>query len=749
MGRLTGMVRLIIHLNGTVQGVGFRPFVYRTAKKLGLKGFVANDSTGVLIEVEGGKESVDNFLLRLNRDKPPLSSIYHQELRFDDPAGYRAFEIRASTVSGQKDAVLLPDIATCDECIQELGDAGDRRYMYPFINCTDCGPRFTIIESLPYDRPNTTMKIFSMCPECLREYKDPSDRRFHAQPNACPLCGPAVMLLDKRGSMVAKGQEAISLLLRKLSTGCIAAVKGIGGYHLVCDATSDHAVVLLRERKRRTEKPFAVMFRDLFQLKIYAEPTVLEEALLSSPSRPVVLVRKRGDALESVSPGLGTLGAFLPYSPIHHILLNGLDSPIVATSGNLSEEPIVKGDDEALERLSPLSDFMLVHNRPIHRRCDDSVTKIVGGYPQVIRRSRGYVPLPVLLPFRLRRKVLAVGGHKKNTFAIGFDDRIIISQHIGDMETPESMDFFVEAIDDLSSIYGFEPEIVVHDLHPGYETSRWAATRSGVEIIPVQHHYAHILSCMAENGLTDMVLGVAWDGTGYGEDGTIWGGEFLVCDLSNYERVYHFRPLRLIGGEKAVREPRRIGLSILFELFDEEAMGMDFPSVGSFGKSEIEPLFMAWKKGINSPLTSSVGRLIDGLASLSGISQICNYEAQAAMMVEELFDYNIKDHYSYRIGEHGIDWLPMFHDLLQDADKDGAPTRFINTLVKIVLDLADMAGMEKICLSGGVFQNDPLSGLIIEGLKRKGCRVYINRQVPANDGGISLGQAVYGGMLKV
>ena len=740
------MVRLKLHLKGVVQGMGFRPFVYRTAKGLGLKGYVINDTAGVFVEIEGLKDNIDRFLCVLNYEKPSLADIYYQEAIYEEPVGYDDFEIRPSTRSEHNEVVLLPDIATCKECIEELTAHNDRRFGYPFINCTSCGPRFTIIEKLPYDRSNTTMKGFQMCPACHKEHNNPSNRRFHAQPNACPDCGPNISLLKDDGTTIPEGQGVIEAVFEKIKDGSIVAIKGIGGFHLVCDATNDSTVALLRKRKGRPDKPFAVMFRDMEQVKEYAEPTELEESILILPSRPIVLVKKKKGLLDIASPHLNSVGVFLPYSPLHYIILKGLDFPVVATSGNLSQEPIVKENDEALKKLSPISHFILLHNRPIHRRCDDSVVKVVGGYPQIIRRSRGYAPLPITLPFRLTRRILAVGGHQKNTFAIGFEDRIIVSQHISDMETIESMEYFEEAIDDLSFIYKFEPDIIVHDLHPGYETTRWAIKQKGIEKIAIQHHYAHILSCMAENGLNEKVIGVAWDGTGYGEDGTLWGGEFLTCDSNSYERAFHLKPFRLIGGEKAVREPRRIALSILFELFNDKVMDMDIPLIRGFKEKELAILWIAWQKKINSPLSSSAGRLFDALASFLGILQVCTYEAQAAMMIEDLFDPNVKDYYSYNIKDGEIDWVPTFHDLFQDSDKAKVPTRFINTLSRIILEVVSLIGEKRVCLSGGVFQNSPLCGIITEELQKKGFLVYTQKLVPANDGGISLGQAFFGGM---
>jgi len=734
-------MRTKLEIIGAVQGVGFRPFVYRLAKELDLRGWIINTPEGVKIEVEG--ENLDVFLKRLQEEKPPLAYIYSISFEYAEEVGYTDFEIKESHSEGKREVFILPDVGTCDECLKEVFDPKDRRYMYPFTNCTHCGPRFTIIEKLPYDRPNTTMKVFKMCQECEREYNDPTNRRFHAQPNACPKCGPRVFVYNKEGNLLGKSEEAINLAIQAVKEGKIVAVKGIGGFHLICDATNEKAVNTLRMRKRRQEKPFAVMFKSLQQLKEYARPTNLEEALLSSSQRPIVLIEKVQDSLpEAIAPGLKRIGAFLPYSPLHYIILSKLDVPVVATSGNYSEEPIVKDNEEALNKLSEIADLILVHNREIKRRCDDSVVKVVGGIPLPIRRSRGYAPLPIRLPYKLKNKVLATGGMLKNTFAIAWNDKVFISQHVGDVENYQTLKSFEEMVFDLMNLYQFEPEIVVCDMHPRYETTKWAECFSeerNIPLLKVQHHYAHILSCMAENGIEDEVLGIAWDGTGYGEDGTLWGGEFLVCHYKNYKRAYHFKPFRLIGGEKAVKEPRRVALSLLLEIFGEKALDFNLP----FDRKELEMLFNAWSKGINSPFSSSVGRLFDAVCSLLGIRHINNYEGQSAMVLEDLYNPTIKDHYSYSIEGQIIDWRTTILDILQDKEREKVPSRFINTLAKIALDIARRVGIEKVCLSGGVMQNDPLVSKIKEGLTKDSFWVYTHQKVPANDGGLCLGQVAY------
>lgn len=743
------MRRLKVHIKGAVQGVGFRPFVYRLAKELGLKGFVINDTGGVYLEVEGEKKSLELFLLRLSSEKPPLARIHFLDFQFLEPEGYQGFEIRESSQFGEREAFILPDMATCEDCLRELFDPSDRRYLYPFINCTNCGPRFTIIERLPYDRPNTTMKSFHMCPKCLREYEDPGDRRFHAQPNACPECGPWLSLYSSKGELLAERERALELSVELLKGGSILALKGIGGFHLMCDALSEPAVSLLRERKRRKEKPFAVMFSSLKELLTYAELSNLEKALLLSPERPIVLVRAKGGLAPSVAPGLKRIGAFLPYSPLHHIILRYVGRPLVATSGNLSDEPIVYKDGEALEKLSKLADYILLHNREIRRRCDDSVVKVVGGFALPVRRSRGYAPIFITLPFELKRRVLAVGGMLKNTFALGFKDRVLLSQHVGDVENLSTLQSFEEMVFDLMELYNFEPELLVCDMHPRYETTRWARRFSEEESLPLlelQHHFAHILSCMAEHGIEGEVLGIAWDGTGYGEDGTLWGGEFLACSYRKCRRLFYFSPFRLIGGERAVKEPRRVALSLLFELFEDRTLELDLPTIRSFERKELYNLYRAWNSGLNSPYTSSAGRLFDGVASLLGVRQSISYEGQASMMLEDLFDPEERDHYPFEIDGPKIDWKPLFNALIEEKDKRRAVSRFINALARVCLEVARRVGIERVCLSGGVMQNDPLVSRIRELLEVEGYKVYVHQRVPANDGGLSLGQVVFGGL---
>lgn len=741
-----------MRLKGCLQGVGFRPFVYNTAKHLGLHGYVRNDASGVELEIEGPKEALEQLLVILDNEKPRMAHIASRELQFLEPLGYEDFQILPSTNHGPKEASILPDIATCTQCLEELKDQRNRRFAYPFITCCHCGPRFTIVTGIPYDRPNTTMSLFEMCQACHDEYEDPSDRRFHAQPIACPSCGPTLFLVSKEGKRLDLGKKALDTAIEAIKAGSTIALKGIGGYHLMADAQNEAALFTLRARKGRANKPFAVMFPDLAAIHRFALLTGLEEALILAPERPIVLVKSRPGSLPgTIAPGLDRIGVFLPYSPIHHMLLEALKIPVIATSGNFSEEPIVKDDDEALEKLTRYADFLLLHDRQIERRCDDSVLKVVGGMPAIVRRSRGYVPLPLRLPFRLKRNVLATGGFLKNTFALGFEDQVILSQHIGDLSTPEAMEAYRGAIKDLSSLYGFKPELIVHDLHPAYPTTGWAKTQSKIPAVAMQHHFAHVIACMAENGLEGKALGIAWDGAGLGTDGTVWGGEFLACTYSSFERLAWFRPLKLIGGEIAQREPRRMALGVLFELFGEEALQLKLPPTESFSRQDLRVLFQAWKLGINAPLTSSAGRLFDALASLLGICQVSSYEAEAAMKLESIAAKEAIGPYPFSLEGGMIDTLPMFSEAIRETrlgiPKERIVSRFLATLAEVCFYVVKDAGIPQVCLTGGVFLNDPLTALIQKKLHGRFLVFRHNRTSPG-DGSISLGQAVYGGLME-
>ncbi|WP_457639565.1 carbamoyltransferase HypF [Persephonella sp.] len=743
------MKRFKIHLTGAVQGVGFRPFVFNLAKSLNLNGYVINDTYGVIIEVEGEEADLNRFLIKLQTDKPPLAHIFSQEITELPPAGYTDFEIRKSKETGKKEVFILPDISTCGQCLKELEDPEDRRYRYPFINCTNCGPRFTIIEKLPYDRPNTTMKTFKMCPECEKEYNDPNNRRFHAQPNACPVCGPHISLYTSDRKLATEKEEALKKTVELLRKGKILAVKGIGGFHLVCDATDNRAVETLRERKRRGEKPFAVMFRDINLIKEYAYISDFEEAVILSPEKPIVVVKKKEstDLSPYVAPYLDRIGVFLPYSPLHHLLLKECGKPLVMTSANLSDEPIVKDNAEAFEKLSIFTDYILTHNRDIRNRADDSVVRVINKKISFIRRSRGYAPLPIKLPFKLNKKVLAVGAHQKNTTAIAFGDKAFLSQHIGDLETVDACKNFEDVIFSFLRLYDFQPEVVVSDLHPRYYSTQWAqrfSQEKNIPLIQIQHHFAHALSLMAENQIKDeKIFAVCWDGTGYGEDGNLWGGEFLKTDYTGYERVFHFKYFRLIGGEKAVKEPKRVALSILFDMF-----GRNIPETytkKAFSEKEISMLYTAWKKGLNSPFSSSAGRLFDAAASILDIRQTLSYEGQSGMIMENLYDWSVKDSYPFEVRDSIVDWRPLFEALLTDkAPISVKVSRFINSLSEVVIHCYRQTGDGlKLGLTGGVFQNKFLTEKVIQLAQREKISALVHQKAPPNDGGISLGQVVY------
>lgn len=580
--------RAKIIVRGAVQGVGFRPFVYRLATELNLVGWVLNSAQGVFIEVEGTKEVLDHFLLRLEKEKPPRAGIQSLEFSFLDPIGFDSFEIRQSDGSGERSVLVLPDIATCSDCLREVFDPADRRHLYPFTNCTNCGPRFTIIESLPYDRPNTSMKQFTMCPECQKEYDDPLNRRFHAQPNACANCGPHLELWDERGDVLSRYHDALLEAAKIVQGGKILALKGLGGFLFIVDARNEAVVILLRERKHREEKPFALMYPSLDLVKEQCEVSEFEERLLLSPESPIVLLSRKQsiDIAASVAPKNPYLGVMLPYTPLHHILMRELHSPVVATSGNLKDEPICTDEHEALDRLHGIADVFLIHNRPIVRHVDDSVVRVVLGRELVLRRARGYAPLPIHLKEALPN-ILAVGAHLKNTVALSVGKEIFISQHIGDLETKEAYSAFCKVIGDFRQLYEATPEFIACDMHPDYLSTKYAEDW-GTPVIPVQHHHAHVAACMAENELEGPVLGVSWDGTGYGLDGTIWGGEFILTDEISFKGVGHFRQFRLPGGESAIKEPRRTALGVLYEIFGGKVSERkDLIPIQSFSEGEL------------------------------------------------------------------------------------------------------------------------------------------------------------------
>jgi len=744
------MERRAIAIQGTVQGVGFRPFVYGLACQLRLGGFVKNQISGVCIEVEGEIGPLDQFLAQLVSRLPPLARIDEISWGTQPPRGDRIFRIESSGqgVSGQ--ILIAPDAATCDDCLAELFDPRDRRYRYPFLNCTNCGPRLTIVTGAPYDRERTTMARFPMCPDCRAEYEDPSDRRFHAQPIACPVCGPKLSLLNGVGRPM-ETDDPLRGFAEAIRAGKIGAIKGLGGYHLTCSVADALVVAELRRRKNREEKALAVMVGDVPSARALCEMDEIEEKLLTSQRRPIVLLRKRAGMCltNEVAPGNPRLGVMLPYTPLHHLLMremNGL--PLVMTSGNRSDEPIVCEEAEAVDVLRGICDLFLVHNRPIHVRCDDSVTRVIGGMESPVRRSRGYAPQPVALPVECRLPILAVGGQLKGAFAFGSGRRAILSHHMGDLDHFKAFTAFERDIALYEKLFDLKPTVIAHDLHPDYVSTRYARKR-GIPCIAVQHHHAHMASCMAENGLNERVIGVTFDGTGFGIDGAIWGGEFLVGDYSHFERAAHFRYVAMPGGERAIREPWRMAAAYLLDA--EMECNKFMARIPAESLRLVEAMI---RRKFNSPLTSSVGRLFDAVASLTGSQDWVSYEGQAAVRLEGIA-YSVPACGAYpfeisqpREGASIIDARPIIFTIARDLNagvkKDVMARRFHTTLVEIIFEVCSRimktTGICNIVLSGGTFMNELLNVEVSDRLTREGFRVYRHRLAPPNDGGLCLGQ---------
>ena len=750
-----------LRVTGTVQGVGFRPFVYRHAVALGLVGYVLNDSAGVLIEVEGPADRVAELTRLLLEDPPPLARVAGVEAEHLDPSGLATgFRIVESHDAGSADAPVSIDTTTCADCLAEVDDVADRRYGYAFTNCTNCGPRYTIVLSVPYDRPATTMAVFRMCERCQGEYDDPADRRFHAQPNACPQCGPRLswqQVPDAADTAPIVGSEALDAALDAVTSGRIVALKGIGGYHLVADATNDAAVAELRRRKARDDKPFAVMVESLAAARRLCELDDAAAGALASIRRPIVLAPRRpGQGLAAgVAPGLPELGLLLPYSPLHHLLVTRAGRPLVMTSGNLSDEPIAHDDADASVRLGSLVDGLLQHDRPIHIRCDDSVVRAAAGRLQVLRRSRGYAPEPLKLPFRANQAVLAVGAELKSTVSVARDNWVVASHHIGDLEHLATYRSFLQAVEHLPRLYGVVPQLVAHDMHPEYLSSKWAA-QLDLPTLAVQHHHAHVAACMVEHGRIEPVLGIAYDGLGYGPDGSLWGGELLIADLTTSRRVGHLRPVRMPGGVAAIREPWRMGAvwSAAAEGRHEAGhrsrrLGIDDTTVGFILDLAEHP---------SSPVTTSAGRLFDAVAALLGGRQRVSYEAQAAIELESLArTVRRADAPRYEgcatITHEGdavvLDPAPLVAALLADIDSGVEPRliaagfheAFGQATVEMAATIAEQHGLDTVALTGGVFQNARLTEVVENALREKGLDVLVHSAIPPNDGGISLGQA--------
>lgn len=742
----TSKKRVMLKLGGIVQGVGFRPFVYQKAVAFDLKGFVQNGADGITIEIEGESSKIERFLVEL-KTPPPLSridSLTSQEIELENT---QEFSIRDSD-EGMAKSMVSADISLCEACRKEMQDPKNRRYDYPFINCTDCGPRYSIIKDLPYDRAKTSMAPFSMCKACQKEYKDPRNRRYHAQPLSCFECGPKLSLLDIKGEILSSERSALDEVCDLIRSGETVAIKGVGGFHLVCDAGNEDAVRKLRENKNRPSKPLAVMFSSLKALKKEASITKQEEELILSRERPIVIVDKAKEAklAPSIAPKIDRIGVFLPYTPLHEILLKKLGCALVATSANLSDEPIITDETELLQKLSHVVAAVLTYDREIVNACDDSVA-MVAEQTLLLRMSRGYAPKSLPLKSPSAVKILALGANQKSTLALSFGDHLVLSPHIGDLVSLDAFEYFERTLETFKRFYGFSPDLIVCDKHPEYETTKWAKEQvkktPSIGYLEVQHHYAHALACMAEYSLEEKVLAFCFDGTGLGEgENVLWGGEVLIADPLEYERIMHLKPFRLIGAGKAVKEPRRVALALLFECFSyEEIAKMDNATVKSFTAQELEVMHAIWKKGINAPLSSSVGRLFDAVVSLAGISQTSGYEGESGLLIEcHAKGHQSNEGFTLEYGEKEIDYRQMVREILQIKDPKEVSSRFIQTLTEMVLSIAKKHPDLPVVLSGGVFQNRLLVTKLVSTLKKGGLRYYIQKESPVNDGGIALGQ---------
>ena len=744
------MIRKKVRVEGIVQGVGFRPFVFSLATRLRLAGRVGNDVHGVFAEVEGAADDVERFLTAVRTEAPPLAVVDSVVSEPTEPVGAKGFEIVPSDGAGACETLVSADSGTCEDCLREVLDPDDRRFGYAFTNCTNCGPRFTIVRDIPYDRRFTTMSGFAMCARCGAEYHDQGDRRFHAQPVCCPDCGPRLRFLD--GTREVPG-DPLALAAGSLLRGEILAVKGLGGYHLAVDATNEEAAAVLRKRKHREDKPFAVMASTVDDVDALCEVGESERDLLISRRRPIVLLSRRPDSpvAETVAPGTRELGVMLPYTPLHHLLLRRFTAPIVLTSGNLSEEPIAYRDDDAFARLSGIADGFLTHNRTIHVRTDDSVARSFRGHPMLVRRSRGYAPQPVAVPWDFPRPVLSTGAELKNTFCLAKNRHAFVSHHIGDLENYETLRSFTDGIGHFQRLFDIRPEIVAHDLHPEYLSTKYALEQEHAELVGIQHHHAHIASCLADNREAGPVIGVAFDGLGYGTDGTIWGGEFLVADLTGFRRAAYLVPVTLPGGTTAIRQPWRVAASYLSACFGTEIP----PQLGVMHRNERDwPAVMRLvRHEYGSPRTSSAGRLFDAVAAVLGVRDIINYEGQAAIELEQLADRHERGSYPVRIsGEDALQVQAaelvraVTEDLLAGAEVPLIAARFHNSVADLITAVCSRlradTGLAEVALSGGVFQNMLLLDRTVSRLEKRNFRVLTHSRVPANDGGISLGQAV-------
>ncbi|MFH1699874.1 MAG: carbamoyltransferase HypF [Candidatus Zixiibacteriota bacterium] len=744
-----------IEISGKVQGVGFRPFIYNLARQSQLNGYVANTANGVVIEITGSEDLIDGFVNSMQQNRPPLSQINNLTINESASGTYNSFTITDSIESVNGSISIIPDIAICQDCLDDILDSKNRRFRYPFTNCTSCGPRYSIIESLPYDRANTAMKTFQMCEQCRAEYENPADRRFHAQPIACPNCGPNLELWDNSGKFLGSNKDIIERSAEFLKAGKILALKGLGGFQLLVNALDEDAVQLLRKRKHRERKPLALMVRNVQELKLYCKPTDDEIELLRSMQSPIVIIRKRksnSSIAPNVAPNNSTIGIMLPYTPLHHLLMREIVFPAVCTSGNISNESIIIDERAAVNSLGSIADYFLVHNRPIVRPVDDSVVRLIAGKPSVIRSARGYAPAEFEVEHE-GESILATGTDLKNTIAVKSGNKCIVSQHIGDLRAKQTFDLYHNTINSLSSLYRLHPDLIITDLHPDYLSSSYANPLNRPSM-SVQHHYAHLFSCMLDNNLKPPVLGIVWDGTGLGEDNSIWGGEFLAVDDTQIKRMGHLKQFMLPGGDMPAREPRRSAIAILHDIYGNGAFSLsDCHAIAAFNKDELPIIRKMLRQKINCHLTSSMGRLFDAVSSLLDLCQKSDYEAEAAIALESVIGSLLtEESYDFEVdtikNTYIVNWHPIIKSVLNDLRDNIKPEtisgKFHNTLAEIILTVAKLTGIKQVALTGGCFQNKYLTERAIIRLRQENFKPFRHQRIPTNDGGISAGQIMAG-----
>ena len=737
-----------LQIKGIVQGVGFRPFVYNLALKHHIKGWVNNDDKGVNILLYASYSNINNFIEELKKNPPKLSKINEiniEEITFLEE--FESFEIKESSHTNSKSTIISADMSICEDCINDINDKSNFRYNYALTNCTNCGPRYSIINTVPYDRCNTSMKEFKLCSKCQEEYNNPLNRRYHAQPVSCDICGPNITLYSKNNDVLLYNIEAIKETANLINKGNIVAIKGMGGFHLICDATNDIVVNSLRVIKNRPNKPYALLFKDINSIKNYTNVNSQEEQILSSKEKPIVLLEKKENSSISafVAPNVNKLGCFISYTGVHDLLFRYIDKPLIATSANLKDEPVIRTKDEILNKLVDVVDFILDYNRDIVNACDDSIIQVVKKYNIKLRNARGYAPTPIKLKENLDKKILSLGANQKSTISLAFENNLILSPHIADLNSIASVEYFNRTIETFKNFYDFEPEVIICDKHPNYESTKFALKlkeeNPKIKLVQVQHHYAHILSVMAENSLDEEVLGFAFDGTGFGDDGNIWGGEVLIASRKEYKRVKHIEYFRLLGTEMAIKEPKRVALSLLFDIFSlDEILTLDIPTIKAFNHTQIKTLHTMWQKGLNAPFCSSIGRLFDAISSFADILHTQSYEGETGLQIELNYDSSITSSFSYNILEKTIDIKPMIREIIKEKDKKIISSKFINTLVNMILEISKSYKNLPIVLSGGVFQNKILLELLIDKFQEEGRVLYFNIDIPSNDGGISVGQ---------